>query len=1077
MPKLRRTDGELSLTDVDLVARRIRGETAEALLRDTAWDPKIYLESFRGKSHPFLAEEKWLPVADSALAIARSLAITEMAVERLLAADGVGAQQVVFTASRIIELGGHHLIDDSGTGRPRVHLAAAKALGYFFTPPQVAQLMAREIMEEGNGLDCVLDPACGAGALLGAVLLEASNAGVEIRRLIGVELDDFTAALADRVLTEVASRLGIKSSVKILTGDGIEYLDQLWQSPDQPDAIIMNPPYGRVKFLADRLTNAETVAVGSYAELSVEASRRRLDTISRSSELRALANAHGLDGGPQDLYRLFLGLALDALATNGRLAAITPSGWMGDKHATRLRKKLIKSGRLRQLDLLPEDMRLFHTVNQETVVLVAGPKANDEEFPQVLLRTHDKSGEPEAGMIDLRTILRTDSDLARIPRIGQSKFELFERLLTGSQIGNASFLKNSRGELDLTQDRGLLREGKQIRVIRGDDLERYRCLPRVNNGLSITGSTYARDILKRPKGDDTRRPRIACRQISYLKKPRRLSWALVPEGQVLANSCNYVALDSTVSDELVQDTLYGLLLVLNSAVAEWQFRVLNSNNHVANYEIDSLPLPSLEDLQGNLAQMGRFLLCYYDGMSTADSTKPGAIEDFADALVARSLGLSADDIELLLTDLEPSRSPRVSAIHRALDHEEPGRLLSGSGWFQHQYPTLSPLDLQMITHVPQGGNWQDIPVSVPSERLHQIREMTKQRGVVRTTYYGRLRPDQPAYTIATYFNRPGNGTNIHPWEDRTITAREAARLQSFPDWYIFAGNDGAVRNQIGNAVPPRLAFAIGNHLRNFSQGKVAIDMFAGAGGLSCGLELAGWDVVAAVDNDASAARTYRLNRPIPGTPPSVSGTQMIEADLLTVEGRARALSQLQNALDGKKLNAVFGGPPCQGFSTAGWRQEHDSRNDLAVIFLDFVRELDPEIVVLENVEGLLSYGKGRVLRELLSVFAELGYQVPPQPWVLAAETYGVPQMRRRVFLVGHKDLQISEPQPTHDKCLGRREQVQQLELALTLPYPITAAEALLGLPRLGPHTHPSMGSRELREDFHRWLTGDSVANA
>src|SRR5262249_36969076 len=157
--------------------------------------------------------------------------------------------------------------------------------------------------------------------------------------------------------------------------------------------------------------------------------------------------------------------------------------------------------------------------------------------------------------------------------------------------------------------------------------------------------------------------------------------------------------------------------------------------------------------------------------------------------------------------------------------------------------------------IPQGGNWQHVPEYIPSKRLDQIREMTKKRGLVRTSYYGRLRPDQPAYTIATYFNRPGNGTNIHCWEDRTLSSREAARLQSFPDLFAFQGSERSIREQIGNAVPPLLAYALGEQL----MAKTCVDLFAGAGGLSLGLQLAGARIIAAQDIDLNAAKTFRHN--------------------------------------------------------------------------------------------------------------------------------------------------------------------------------------------------------------------------
>ena len=110
--------------------------------------------------------------------------------------------------------------------------------------------------------------------------------------------------------------------------------------------------------------------------------------------------------------------------------------------------------------------------------------------------------------------------------------------------------------------------------------------------------------------------------------------------------------------------------------------------------------------------------------------------------------------------------------------------------YNHQTASLSEIDLKMIKSVPSGGNWKNIPKSIPSERLNKIR---KSGG--RTTYYGRLRWDKPSYTINTYFNRPGNGCFMHPDDKksknpqhRLISFREAARIQSFQDDFKFFGS-------------------------------------------------------------------------------------------------------------------------------------------------------------------------------------------------------------------------------------------------------------------------------------------------
>ncbi|MDE3840434.1 DNA (cytosine-5-)-methyltransferase [Bacillus methanolicus] len=123
---------------------------------------------------------------------------------------------------------------------------------------------------------------------------------------------------------------------------------------------------------------------------------------------------------------------------------------------------------------------------------------------------------------------------------------------------------------------------------------------------------------------------------------------------------------------------------------------------------------------------------------------------------------------------------------------------------EHIIPNLSELDKIIIEHIPVGGNYMDVPDSVPSKRIKKFKETGG-----RTTCYGRLRPDKPSYTINTHFNRPNVGCNIHYKEKRLITVREALRLQSFPDDYIIKSSTKRGKHTIvGNAVPPILAEAL-----------------------------------------------------------------------------------------------------------------------------------------------------------------------------------------------------------------------------------------------------------------------------
>lgn len=169
---------------------------------------------------------------------------------------------------------------------------------------------------------------------------------------------------------------------------------------------------------------------------------------------------------------------------------------------------------------------------------------------------------------------------------------------------------------------------------------------------------------------------------------------------------------------------------------------------------------------------------------------------------------------------------------------------------------------------------------------------------------------------------------------------------------------------------------------------VAIDLFAGAGGLSLGFEQAGFDVVAAVEIDPIHAAIHELNFPYGAT---------ICDDIRRVSGeRIREAARLGR----RSVDVVIGGPPCQGFSLIGQRVLDDPRNTLVLHFLRLVKELRPRAFVMENVPGMATGAHTQLLAELIDGFREAGYRLRLPYRILNACHYGVPQDRRRLFLLG-----------------------------------------------------------------------------
>jgi DNA (cytosine-5)-methyltransferase 1 len=295
--------------------------------------------------------------------------------------------------------------------------------------------------------------------------------------------------------------------------------------------------------------------------------------------------------------------------------------------------------------------------------------------------------------------------------------------------------------------------------------------------------------------------------------------------------------------------------------------------------------------------------------------------------------------------------------------------------------------------------------------------------------YKRLHRDRPSLTLV-----PGNNAfPVHPTKDRSLTAREAARLQGFPDTYQFAGTRAEQCRLVGNAVPVQLAQAIATAMSAHLSGAAhegravgiaivdkdrsstmpkrltprtthakggtrnngtAVSLFTGAGGLMLGFVRAGFIVLGSYDRKQVVAENMKLNFP---------DVRHHHKDLSKVTVR-----EILKDTGGVHPTVVFGGPPCQGFSVFGPRrfkftrgndESVDPRNALTLKFISLAVGLEPKVIFMENVKGLRSARRGgKTYLELATArLRRAGYEVSVD--VVNASQFGVPQVRERLILV------------------------------------------------------------------------------
>lgn len=760
------------------------------------------------------------------------------------------------------------------------------------------------------------------------------------------------------------------------------------------DIIITNPPYRNLKAEKNKYRNFE-----AYLE-----EKKIFSEISKfAKSYYKYANE-----GTLNIYKLFVEEIIDRYSSNNAIISLLiPSSILTDRTCKKIRENILKKHKIEYINVVEENSKYVNAQQGLASILLCKNREQGD------IKINGSFSEASVGRYSVikKEIIMDEPSHYSIFNLKDGEYSIIDRLKKHPQIKSLSFIHNLRGELDLTLNKkSILSEKTNFPLIRGRHIGYYRT---INN--KITEYVDSQFKNKSSKTKFINRKRIACQQIANMKKDRRINFTLISPNYILANSCNFI----TVDKNAYGIDAFTLLGIMNSTLINWLFKLTSSNNHINNYELDMLPIPlsaknlkKISDLTKRytknkknslLTKIDREVNCAYGlnknlktienkkEKNTCNSLFSSFVNDFnsIDKTLkiklseAKNLLSNSVTIENFITQRNLNQQPFLKMVISGILGKY--QKILANQLLNHETSKLSSLDLEMIKEIPQGGNWKNIPIKIV-EKSRRLKKITQTGG--RTTLYGRIDYSKPAYTITTYFNRPGNGTYVHPVHNRVISNREAARFQSFPDNYYFYGNKTDILKQIGNAVPPFLAFQIGKLLIKNKIAKSSIDLFAGAGGLTLGLKNAGINSIASVDNFEKSCVTLKINNPEVNV---ICGN--IE------DGRTK--KQLYNLAKKNKVDLVCGGPPCQGFSHAGKRFIDDPRNSLFREYLDIVSVIKPKVFLLENVPGMLTLDKGSIYKEIINLFSKLGYMVEGR--LLLASEFGIPQKRRRLIIIGVKN--------------------------------------------------------------------------
>ena len=279
--------------------------------------------------------------------------------------------------------------------------------------------------------------------------------------------------------------------------------------------------------------------------------------------------------GMLNLYQLSLEAMLGMLQDGGEMGIICPSTLFADISASSLRKHLLSKNNVTYIKFFSEDDPLFDNVTQATCIfhLTKGASTNIIDIVQ-------GGKEYNISLADVKQVFKSNWE---IPSIEKVEWNILKKLLSFPLLKTQSYIRNKRGELDLSLFRSYITsEATNLRLVRGNMLS--------GDSINDVNHEYVKpEFLEKKSSEymtyDYGKKRLVCQQISNQMQNIRLRFVECQKNDVLGNSCNYI----TVSEELIPR----MKVLLNSALLNWRFKVTSTNNHINNYELDELPIIEL----------------------------------------------------------------------------------------------------------------------------------------------------------------------------------------------------------------------------------------------------------------------------------------------------------------------------------------------------------------------------------------------------------------------------------------------------------------------------------------------------
>jgi len=510
----------------------------------------------------------------------------------------------------------------------------------------------------------IIDPACGTGIILSAMVEIANRLNNQLfeyigqekwyleekkfkdrivqNNIYGIDIDPKACRITKAILNCKYLTSPVCLAQHICNGDSLipegmfnfgdfQPVGKLFNEVMQNggfDILVMNPPYERLK--TDISSFKDVSNGGVLYEASKKHTEERVSLYKNSGQYPLSAR------GVLDLYKLFIERAFQITSQQGNISFIVPYSLLGDISCSALRRHIFQGAKVSNVYCIPEDAQVFENVLQAFCIMGIIKGKSTERFKVydgvVSFKPLDYRKEID---IIAQGIDKVAPTSYAIPICDEIEWAILLKMHMFPSLKEIPEILNLRGEFDLTFGKKFLgKKSGESTLIRGNHIKSYAI-----DFNSETPDYVNKDEIRAAgilgsKEQYLNKPRIVGQQISNMGLAKRLKFALIEKG-VVANSCNFISVEARDFD------IYYLLGLFNSNLLNWRFKLTSTNNHVNNYEIDELPIPSTCSSNQHLVEQ-IITLVKLQCRECSES-----MQDEIDALVYKVYGLSQNEVKCI----------------------------------------------------------------------------------------------------------------------------------------------------------------------------------------------------------------------------------------------------------------------------------------------------------------------------------------------------------------------------------------------------------------------------------------------